>query len=134
MAKHSRALRIVRHSSIRPIVIRAPTPMKKFKKHHHRRGGSRGLMSKERMAVVVGGLAVGFMQKQKLPLPTLPMLGEAGTIGLAAYLLSDGGKHKLADEICTAALTVAAYEFGSTGTVVGQEAPGFDGVGYVAGY
>lgn len=139
-AKHrSKALSLYRPHSPKPIVIRT-TVVKKAKHHkHHRRGGGGmsmgGLMSKQRMGIVAGALAFGFLEKQALfaSLPSLPMIGKSGTIGLAAYLISDGGKNKLADDICTAALVIAAHELGSTGTIVGEvAAPDLDG--YVAGY
>ncbi len=139
MAKSS-ALRLVRPSSFRPIVIRAPSPIKHVKTHKKKHHGSshRGLMHKERMGIVAGGFAVGLIQKQGIPLPKLPFLGEAGTIGVAAYFLSDNGKNRLADEICTAALSIAAYELGATGTIVGAGEPDFGqqpgNIGYVAGF
>jgi len=123
--------------AVKPIVIRTTKVVKSkhrkgMKKHV---GSGRGLTDPKRMGIVVGGFAVGMIQKQGLPLPKIPFLGEAGTIGLAAYFLSDGGKNKLADEICTAALTIAAYELGSTGSIVGgagdEPANGFPG--YVSG-
>lgn len=129
----------LRYSTPKPIVIRT-TKVVKAKKHHHRRGGGGGglalgnLMSKQRMGIVAGALAVGFLEKQGFMsnLPSLPFIGRTGTIGLGAYLLSNGGKNKLADEICTAALVIAAHELGSTGTIVGgQDAAD---IGYVAGY
>jgi hypothetical protein len=137
---HSRApLALYRPSMPKPIVIRT-TKVVKAKNHHHRRGGSGGglalgnLMSKQRMGIVAGALAVGFLEKQGFManLPALPFVGRTGTIGLGAYLLSNGGKNKLADEICTAALVIAAHELGSTGTIVGADGSGE--VGYVAGY
>ena len=106
-----------------PIIIRQTKSVQKHHKKHHRRGhsGGRGLLEKQRIGILVGGFAVGMLQKMNLALPKIPLLGEAGTIGVAAYFLSAGGKNKLADEICTAALTIAAYELGSTGAVVGGE-------------
>lgn len=121
-------------SAPKPIVIRTTKVVKtkgKHKKHHG--GGGRGLLEKQRMGIVGGGFAVGLIQKQGIPIPELPFIGQAGTIGVAAYFLSDNGRNKLADEICTAALTIAAYELGSTGKVIGGD-DGIDGQGYVAGF
>src|SRR5271156_2285143 len=146
MAKHkhkhrSHAMALYRPSSPKPIVIRT-TKVVKAKRHHRRHHGGGGfgfglggLMSKQRMGIVAGALAFGFLEKQALfaSLPSLPMIGKSGTIGLAAYLISNGGRNKLADDICTAALVIAAHELGSTGTIVGEE-PAPDVTGYVAGY
>jgi hypothetical protein len=141
MAKRTKsralALRPFTMSTPKPIVLRQTKVIhakSKHKKHHRHHGGLRGLTDPARLGIVIGGAAVGFLQKQNLNLPSLPMLGQAGTIGVAAFLLSNGGRNKLADEICTAALTIAAYELGSTGQVVGDN--GFDpgGAGFVSGY
>ena len=137
--KHrSHALAMYRPSMPKPIVIRTTkvVKVKHHRSHGHRSGGTLGmgnLLSKQRMGIVAGALAFGFLEKQSLfqSLPALPMIGKSGTIGLAAFLLSDGGKNKLADDICTAALVIAAHELGSTGTIVGEDDPS---IGYVAGY
>jgi hypothetical protein len=126
------------HSYAKPIIIR-PTVKVAKKKHHRRSGGgsSRGLMDKRRIGIIVGGFGLGLIQKTMgSNIPTIPLLGQAGTIGIAAYFLSQGGKNQLADEVCTAALTVAAYEMGSTGKVVGgagSQDEGWGASGYVAG-
>jgi hypothetical protein len=144
MAKHhkhkSRALSLYRPSSPKPIVIRTTKVVKAKHRRHHRHHGGHGfglggLFNKTRMGTVAGALAFGFLEKQAMfqSLPSLPMVGKSGTIGLAAYLLSNGGRNKLADDICTAALVIAAHELGSTGTIVGEDPYG-NGIGYVAGY
>src|SRR5260370_15979686 len=125
----------------RPIIIRTPAPIVKVhKKRHARRGGgggfggARGLMSRERMGIVLGAFVVGLLEKQGImaSLPTLPLIGRTGTIGVGAYLLSDGGKNRLADEVCTAALVLAAHELSSTGHVLGGAGDPGQG-GYVPG-
>lgn len=135
----SRAMALYRPSSAKPIVIRTTKVVKAKHRRHHRHGGGGGfglggLMSKQRLGIVAGALAFGFLEKQALfqSLPSLPMIGKSGTIGLAAYLLSNGGKNKLADDIATAAFVIAAHELGSTGTIVGEDAA--PDLGYVAGY
>jgi hypothetical protein len=145
MARHhkskSRSLVAYRPSMPKPIVIRTTKVVKhKSKRHHRHHGGGLslgGLFSKQRMGIVAGALAFGFLEKQAMfqSLPSLPMIGKSGTIGLGAYLLSNGGRNKLADDIATAALVIAAHELGSTGTIVGDNDGGMGGgIGYVAGY
>lgn len=68
-----------------------------------------------RAALMGGAFGLGWLQKQGVQLPKLPVLGETGTIGLAALLV--GGP--LAVPIATAALAIAAFQLGSTGNVVG---------------
>lgn len=111
-----------RHSYPKPIIVRtvAAKPVH-HRKPQHGKSGSRGLLSPSRTAIMVGGFAVGLIQKMGWQLPKLPLIGEAGTIGIGAYFLSNDGRNKLADEICTAALTIAAYELGSTGQIIGGD-------------
>jgi len=134
--RRSSALVPFRMTAPKPIIVRQTKTIVKHAKRKggHSRGGGMlgGLTDAKRIGIVVGGAALGFIQKQGLSLPKLPLLGEAGTIGLIAYLVSDGGRNKLADEICTASLTVAAYELASTGTIAGVDGPDVDG--FVSGY
>jgi hypothetical protein len=121
----------------KPIVIRTTKVVKsKHKRHHRHHGGGMigGLLNKTRLGIVVGSFAVGLLEKQAIftSLPSLPLIGKTGTIGVAAYLLSGGGRNRIADEVCTAAFALAAYELASTGTVVGAD--GTPDVGYVAGW
>ena len=118
---------IMRARSSKPVVIRQ-TIVKKAKsfRRKHYSGGARGLFEGKRMGIMMGGFAVGMIQKSGITIPELPLLGQAGTIGVAAYFLSGGGRNKLADEVATAALAIAAYELGSTGKIVGGD--------YVAGF
>jgi hypothetical protein len=132
MAKSARRSIVpFRAPTIRPIVIRQ-TKVQKSKKHHRRSGGGgRGLMSKNRMGLAIAAFGVAVIEKHMgAQLPKLPMIGTMGTIGVAAYFLSDNGRNKLADEICTSALVIAAYQLGESGAIIGE-----DGTmnGYVAG-
>jgi hypothetical protein len=135
--KHALARRPT--TMVKPIVIK-PTPVvvkkSKSRKSGRRGGAMGGLLSHDRVATVIGALAVGFLEKQNImaSLPALPIVGRKGTIAVAAYFLSDGGKNKLADDICTAALVLAAHEFGSTGSVSGGEYVAGGTVDYVAGF
>jgi hypothetical protein len=88
------------------------------------------------MGIVAGAAACGVLEKQALfaSHPSLPLSGKSGTVGLAAYLVSNGGKNKLADDICTAALVIAAHELTSTGSIIGDDPTDPSHIGYVAGY
>jgi hypothetical protein len=132
-ASRARALVPFSMSAPKPIIIRQ-TKVQKAKKHrHHGGGGGSGLMNKRRVGIIIGGGVLGFIEKQfAAQIPKIPVLGTTGTIGLAAYFLSDNGRNKLADEVCTAALTVALWQLGNTGSIVGEEDPYMTG-GYVAG-
>jgi len=119
---HSRAM--VRASSPKPIVIRT-TVVKKPKKTHHRRGGGMnlgGFLSQRRTQMGIAGAALGLIDKSGMAanLPKLPWLGEHGTIAVAAYFLSDGGRNQIADNICTGAIFLAGYELAKEGHIDGD--------------
>lgn len=128
---HSRALTFSAPRAIKPVVIRTTKVVKP--KQKHRRGGGRGLLgglgggllSQNRTQMVAAGAVVGFIDKSGWNVPKLPYLGEHGTIAVAAYLLSGNGHNKLADNVCTAALVLAGYEFAKTGSIVGGDEDGF---------
>jgi hypothetical protein len=108
----------------RPIVIRQTKVVKKGKKHHKsHHGGLGGLIGGNRGKVMMGAFAVGLIDKTGIAanLPKLPMLGEHGTIALALYLLGGKSGSGLVSDACTAALTLAAYELGHTGSIVGGD-------------
>jgi hypothetical protein len=76
---------------------------------------------------------VGFLEKQTFyaQIPALPFIGKKGTIAVACALV--GGQ--LAEDIGLAALILAGYDLGKTGTVSGDYVAGeHEGIGYVAGY
>jgi hypothetical protein len=126
---------------VKPIIVKpAAIVVKKTKHKKHRGGGVSGLvggfLSGHRTELALGALGVGFLEKQNMlsNLPALPIVGRKGTIALAAHFIS-GGKPGLASSICTAALVLAAHEFGQTGSISGTD--GYvagGGVDYVAGF
>ncbi len=81
-----------------------------------------GFLSQQRTQMGIAGLVLGFIDKSGVAanLPKLPMLGEHGTIAVAAYFLSDGGRNKLIDNVATLAIGLAGYEFGKTGAISGD--------------
>ncbi len=96
-----------------------------------------GLLSAPRLTMVGAGFAIGALEKLAFvqSLPSLPLLGKTGTLAVASYFVSDEGRNEFADDVCTAALTVAGYMLGSTGSIVGDsDDNGFDTSGYVAGF
>jgi hypothetical protein len=128
MAKYALARRPFPVSYAKPIVVRQ-TKIVKAKHKHRRHGGGAGFMNRDRMGIVGGAAALAFIQKQGIKLPALPLVGETGTIALAAYFLSGNGKNKLASEVCTAACVLAIHELITTGAIVG-EGDGSDGWGF----
>jgi len=105
-------------------IIRVSAPRTTKKKHHRRSrvgGGGGTLNQKTMMAAAIGGAVMGFVDKNFPTLPTLPLLGRAGTIALAAYMLSGrGGIGSIARDVALAGAAVAGYELGKTGAVSGD--------------
>jgi hypothetical protein len=79
-------------------------------------------LNPKRAGLVGGAFAVGVARKHlPVSLPELPVLGAMGTIGVAAYFVSDDGRNELADDVCTAAFVLAAYELGKSGSIIGGD-------------
>jgi hypothetical protein len=126
MAKHrskhrSRALVRTSHT-VRPVVIKKTIVKKGRSRHHSSHFGLGGFLSQQQINAGLGGAALGFIQKQFPNLPKIPILGEAGTVAVAAWMLR--GKVPLANDVATAAIVVAAYQLTSTGKIVGDAPEG----------
>jgi hypothetical protein len=108
------------HRTQENIVVRVSEPRGKTKKKGHRAG--RKSSEKTLMGLAIGGLVLGFLDKQgtTMQLPTIPVLGKAGTIAVVAHFLGKG-KVGIVTDIRNAAAVVAAYEYGSTGKVAGDD-------------
>jgi hypothetical protein len=103
-----------------PVVnVRVPAPKKV--KGRRRHGGFGGSPITRMGAGAVGGFVLGFVDKQWQPTwPTIPVLGKAGTIAVAAYFVHKHMKMKIAGDVALAAATVAGYELGATGKISGD--------------
>ncbi len=117
---HRRAL-VPYRPTVKPIVIRTTKVVKKKTKHRRSGGGMGGLFGGNKGKVMMGAFLLGLIQKQGFAssLPTIPVLGQTGTIGLAAHFL--GGRSPLAQDIATAAFAVAAWEMGHDGHIIGED-------------
>jgi len=109
------ARRSAPRSASRPqtITIRQPKP----KKVHRRKTGTiQGGSLKTIGVFAVAGYAMGFIDKQP-NIPTIPMLGRAGTVALALHFL--GKSNPMMREAALAAAAIAGYEFGNKGSISG---------------
>lgn len=81
---------------------------------------------KTTIAVGIGGLILGFIEKQFPTLPTIPILGRAGTIAVGAHFLSkQGGQSSgLLRDVALAGAAIAGYQLGTTGKVSGDDVSG----------
>lgn len=110
-------------SPARPIIIRqssAPLARRSGKRRgsggKHHKSGTAGLI-----ASATGGALLGFIdQSFGAKLPTIPLLGRAGTIAVGAYMLSKHSKSGMLRDVAIAAAAVAGYEIGTKGSVSGM--------------
>src|SRR6267142_717985 len=122
MAKRRRAAtaQIVRMPSFprqpAPVIriqqARAASTHRKPKKHHRRRSAGSGFSGKTMLGAAIGGAVFGFIEKSFPTLPTLPILGRAGTVAVAGYFLAKrggmGGSSIIRDTAMAAAV-IAGY-------------------------
>jgi len=101
-----------------PIIkVSAPRAAPKAKKHHRRHAG--GSSKKKVIAVAVAGYVMGHIDKAGTAIPTVPMLGRAGTIAAVAYFFGKG--QGIWGDVMVAAAAIAGYEMGSTGKIAGGQ-------------
>lgn len=75
--------------------------------------------------VALGGAAFGLLEKLGPSIPTIPVVGRAGTVAIAAYFFG-GKKPGLARDICLAATVLASYQLLKDGKISGDDASGDD--------
>jgi len=83
-------------------------------------GGGGGFLNQERIGAMVGGFLLGMIDKQGTAVPTIPMLGRAGTVGVALYFAGKQFKMPILVHSSTAALAVATYQIGREGKIAGD--------------
>jgi hypothetical protein len=128
MAKRSRtSTAIVRAApaGAAPIVrISAPRPVAAPKK---KRGGRRRASSASApgtagvVQFAMGGAALAMVEKSGIDLPTIPLIGKKGTIGVAAYFIGKQTRSPLAFTVARLCAGLAAYEYMKDGKVSGDD-------------
>jgi len=106
----------------RPIVIRTSGGTSRKRRHRtHHRGD--GVLSQQRLiSLALGGAAFGFIEKSfGANLPTLPIIGRAGTITLVAYYFSKGRAGGILKDVARAGAVLAGYQIGTTGKIAGED-------------
>lgn len=93
-----------------PIVVRA----RRSVRHHASQVGVPSMIG-----TALAGYILGAVDKGTFPLPTLPVLGRAGTIALAAGLFAK--KHPLIAKLAIAASAISGYELGRNGVISGED-------------
>lgn len=119
----SRTTSITKRVGPSTINVRVPAAVQRVgsrvKRHraHYGSGGSP-------WEYAIGGAALGWLDKiaEEKSLPTLPIIGRAGTIGLIAYFVrGQGGLGGWAAKIARAGFTVAGYQYLRHGKVEGDD-------------
>lgn len=67
---------------------------------------------------MIGGAILGYLDKNGTQIPTVPMLGRAGTLAVIAYFLR--GKSPYISHAAAGFAAIAAYEFTREGSVSGR--------------
>ena len=76
---------------------------------------------RHRIGAVLGGFALGMMDKALIEVPVIPFLGRAGTLGAAAWAIAKVTKNEWASHAATGLLAIAAYELSKDGSISGYE-------------
>jgi len=101
----------------------------KAKRHHRRRAHHAVLNSSSMQSFAIGGFLYGIIEKNfAAQLPTLPLIGRAGSIAIAAYLMGKGRGGGIIADVGKAAAVIAGYQFGTTGKINGLIPPQVQGV------
>ena len=74
------------------------------------------------IGAAIGGGALGFIEKTFPAIPTVPLLGKAGTIALVGYLCRNMGGviGSVARDVALAGAAIAGYELGKEGKISGD--------------
>jgi hypothetical protein len=74
------------------------------------------------LSLAIGGAIYGFIEKSFPGLPTVPLVGRAGTVAIAAYFIGKRGGMGggIVQDVGKAAAVIAGYQLGSTGKISGN--------------
>jgi len=77
----------------------------------------------------IGGYLFGFIETKFPNLPTLPIVGRAGTVAIACHFLQKQGGFghgAIVRDVGMAAAVIAGYQLGKTGKISGDDVDGDD--------
>jgi hypothetical protein len=78
-------------------------------------------MKTKTFAIAAAGFALGFLDKSGTAIPTIPLLGKAGTIAAGLYFFAPAGG--IWADAMVAAAAIAGYELGFKGSISGDVSP-----------
>jgi hypothetical protein len=122
MARRRSASRSVVVRQSRPIVIRTGGGRRLASRARHYAGvAGRGVASEKHTLFAVGAAFLyGVLRKSGVKIPSFGPFGPASTTGLGLWALGRWGHNTTAAHAATGLLSIAAYQYGSTGEVVGE--------------
>lgn len=131
---------VVRQPKAPSPIIRVSAPRAAPITRRRKRSGGRvsggGGTPKDMIGAGIGGAVYGFVEKQwGAKIPTIPILGRAGTVAVVCYFARKQGgmgKSALVRDLGMAAAVIAGYQLGSTGKISGEDVDGMDVVGDMA--
>jgi hypothetical protein len=113
---------VVRSAPSRPIVVRTGGGRRIASRARHYAGvAGRGVASEKHTLFAVGAAFLyGVLRKSGVKIPSFGPFGPASTTGLGLWALGRWGHNTTAAHAATGLLSIAAYQYGSTGEVVGE--------------
>jgi hypothetical protein len=127
-AKSAARAIVIRQPAAKAPVIRVAAPRAPAHRraaHHAKRiarhVGSKALEEKHTVAAVGAGLALGFIEREKIALPAIPKLGMSGTYGIGFWIAGKYLRSRTLSHMATGLLSIAAYQLGKTGEIAGDE-------------
>lgn len=105
---------------VRVSVPRASPKRGGGKRRHHKGGGGGALTTERMFGAALGGGVLGLVDKMFPNLPTIPVLGKAGTLAALAYFFAKGKGSGIARDAAIAGASIAGYQLGTQGKVSGD--------------
>lgn len=119
--RRTRSPVVVRQS--RPIVIRAGGSRRRRSIARYASGAGRAVSSeKHTLIALVAAFVYGIARKSGVKIPSFGPFGPASTAGLGLWAIGRWGHNTSASHAATGLLSIAAYQYASTGEVVGTGA------------
>ena len=128
MAKKSTALRVVQGGAAprrETINIQMPrqravttTKSKKGRKGHRVGSGGDNSMTNVLLYPAGAGLILAYIEKNSVNVPTIPMLGRAGSLAIAAWWFRK--HHKALVKLASGFAAIAAYQWEHDGQIAGM--------------
>lgn len=104
------------------IVIRTPAAPKPKRQRRRKGGGGGGGSDKEVIGLAMAAGAVGYAKKAGYldMLPSVPLIGRIGTLGVLAHFWQKNGGGQMARDVKLTCAVLAGYQLGNQGSIDGE--------------